>query len=197
MSEDRGKLLYELKKTRSQRFVPIILTITFIFFVGILWPISFYFEQTGKFEPEKFTNFGIALIVILVIIISYMIYTTFWFFFHSYFLRIYEGGILINKRYENFEQPPPRTPEEAAVQKKKYRLLLTDHYIPLRNIEFVYALRSQSSRFEKSGYVILLENDGKWYMCPVPFRSSIDKVLDVLEKAFSGRWKRVFTGIYD
>ena len=196
MATDRGTEIYEIKRKRSNRLVPIILTIIFIFFAGVVWPISFYFEGSGPIYEREFSNFGITLVLILVGIVSYMLYVTFWLYYQPYLFKIYERGILLTKRYEADNIPPPHTREDVVKIKHDRRLMVQDHFIPIADVAHIYVFLTTEQRFEKDSYIVIIERSGRWYMFGFPQAIDLNVILDNFGKSFSGRWNRVFGGIH-
>ncbi|UCH88085.1 MAG: hypothetical protein JSV49_07400 [Thermoplasmata archaeon] len=197
MAQERGKMIYEIKKPLLHRLIPIILTIVFIYIVGINWPIrSFLLNEEYSVGASKYDTGIFIFLIIIYIIITYLIYVTFKFFRHSYFLRLYEIGLLINRRRQSSKITPPKAYPEIISNRSNYELHLDDHFITYKKIVEIYAIQLELGGSERGGYIVVIEKSGKWSLIGIPYWVDMNLVLDNFKSALDYRWKKVFGGVY-
>jgi uncharacterized membrane protein len=198
MPQDQGEFIYELKKPMMQRILPIVLTLIFIYIAAVYWPIV---SLVGNSDNNKTTASNITALVLIAIItavISYMIYATLRYFSHSYFLKIYERGVYINRRRECDKYPPPESYKDIITKKSYWDLKLDELFISIKDIHELYAIKLKPERMlEKGGYIVMIENSGKWYLFGIPHYAELEEALKKLGEAFGPyKWKRIYSGIY-
>ncbi len=199
LEESTGRLIYQIKKRLPQRIVPFIVIPVSIFVIGSsIIVLSFIIPP---FEPGFFISPAAYYCLVSVFVIADIILGFFGVYsiriaYPSDIVRLYEKGVFVTIRRQGKHSPPPRTTLSLS---PIWLIRVSPHYIPIENIVEIYAVpiweyTKLYTSYDRGGFIVLRETDGKWYMFSIPMANDINQALYAFKTAFLNRWSSVYSG---